>query len=136
MDGSCKATQNSKIYAVDDYGIIAGETDMMNELYNYGPIACGINSTGLANYVNGTLKYNNQSGNRIDHFVFVYGWGVDNGTKYWKVKNSWGSAWGENGHFKIEKGKNFLGIESQCFWGNPLDTWTDDIRNKTMPNAV
>lgn len=49
---------------------------MMDEISQYGPIACGINSTGLSNYTNGTIKFNNQTGNRIDHYVLVYGWGV------------------------------------------------------------
>ena len=97
-------------------------------------MACGINSSGLLNYTSGIIKSNNLSTNRHDHFVLVFGYGVENETKYWKVKNSWGSAWGENGYFRIEKGKNVLGIESSCSWGNPLDTWTEDIRNKTAPN--
>lgn len=77
---------------------------MMDEIHKYGPIACGINSTILNNYTNlsGIIKANGDNSARIDHYVLVYGWGVDeNKTKYWKVKNSWGSAWGINGHFKI-----------------------------------
>lgn len=110
---------------------------MMEEIYQYGPIACGINSTVLNNYTSasGIIKSGKWDQNRINHYVLVYGWGVDNGTKYWKAKNSWGSAWGNNGHFKIEKGKNAYGIESKCHWGSPFDTWTNDIRNKTVPNT-
>jgi len=65
----------------------------------------------------------------------VYGWGPENGTKFWKVKNSCGSAFRINVTFIIERGKNVYGIESKCSWASPLDTWTDDIRNKTVPNA-
>lgn len=79
---------------------------MMDEIYYFGPIVCGINSTILNYYTNltGIIRANNESSGsaRIDHHVLVYGWGIDeNKTKYWKVKNSWGSAWGINGHFKI-----------------------------------
>ena len=35
--------------------------------------------------------------------VLCYGWGVDNGVKYWKLANSWGTQWGFNGVFKILK---------------------------------
>ena len=37
----------------------------------------------------------------IDHYVTVVGWGIENRTKYWFVKNSRGSHWGEKGFFKI-----------------------------------
>ena len=82
----------------------------------------------------GILKNNNASSNRIDHYVVVYGWGIENGTKFWRVRNSWGSSFGENGTFRIERGKNVYGIESMCSWANPLDTWTNDVRNKTVPS--
>ena len=31
------------------------------------------------------------------HAVKLLGWGVENGTKYWLLANSWNTDWGENG---------------------------------------
>ncbi|VDO19293.1 unnamed protein product [Heligmosomoides polygyrus] len=46
------------------------------------------------------------------HAVKIIGWGVQNGTKYWTVANSWNTDWGEDGgYFRILRGNNQCGIE-------------------------
>ncbi|CAF3481443.1 unnamed protein product [Rotaria sp. Silwood2] len=53
-----------------------------------------------------------------NHAVVIVGYGVDTttGIPYWKVRNSWGSWWGESGYFKIRLGVNMCGIESGPFY--------------------
>ncbi|XP_026234844.1 pro-cathepsin H-like isoform X1 [Anabas testudineus] len=47
----------------------------------------------------------------VNHAVLAVGYGIEeNGTPYWIVKNSWGTAWGKDGYFWIERGKNMCGL--------------------------
>jgi len=51
-------------------------------------------------------------GTNTDHGVAIVGYGVDNGTPYFTVRNSWGSSWGENGYIRMKMGDNVCGLAS------------------------
>nr|GMC69448.1 cysteine proteinase 3-like [Ipomoea batatas] len=46
----------------------------------------------------------------VNHVVLAVGYGVENGTLYWLIKNSWGEDLGNHGYFKMEMGKNTCSV--------------------------
>ena len=118
-DYPCHAVQNYTKYYVDEYGEVNGEVNMMKEIYARGPITCGIAvPNDLLDYKGGI--YEDKTGDHgLCHAVSVVGWGEENGVKYWIVRNSWGTFWGENGWFRVVRGVDNLGIESECQWAVP-----------------
>lgn len=102
---------------------------MMQEIHQRGPIACGIAvPDSLEDYTGGI--YEDTTGDQnIVHDISVVGYGEENGEKFWTVRNSWGSHWGESGFVRVVRGKNNIAIESDCAWATPLDTWTKDERH-------
>ncbi|XP_073706412.1 pro-cathepsin H-like [Garra rufa] len=57
---------------------------------------------------------------KVNHAVLAVGYAEQNGTPYWIVKNSWGTSWGINGYFYIERGKNMCGLAACSSYPLPL----------------
>jgi C1A family cysteine protease len=49
-------------------------------------------------------------GRQLNHAVLIVGYGVQSGVRYWIVKNWWGADWGEQGYFRIRRGRKTCGI--------------------------
>ena len=62
-------------------------------------VAIDASSSTFNQYTTGVIT--SGCGTSIDHAVVAVGYGTENGTDYFLVRNSWGSTWGDNGFVKI-----------------------------------
>jgi cathepsin X len=121
--GTCWAQQNYTRYFVDQFNDVDGVDSIMAEIATRGPVAAGVDATVLEDYTGGIITQTQPSS--INHIVSLVGYGTENGVDYWIGRNSWGQYWGEQGWFRIIRGRNALGIESWVTWATPKKTWQD-----------
>jgi len=127
-DSDAAAPHND--FAADKYSYqgetitVKGEAGIQQAIMAGGPVEVSFSVfEDFENYESGV--YHHVTGNSIGaHAVKIVGWGVDSGSKYWKVANSWNPYWGEKGFFRIIRGTNEGGIEAKAIASSPTATWT------------
>lgn len=113
----CSDNSEMKMYKAKEAHTFSNIESIKAELMANGPI-----QTGFMVYKD-FLKYKSgvytQESNEFvgGHAVKIVGWGTDNGIEYWKVANSWGPTWGEEGFFRIKQGID--NIDTNCMAGTP-----------------
>jgi cathepsin B len=113
------AYEDDKWYASSVYGVSSSETAIMNEIYQHGSVEISFTVyEDFLNYKSGV--YHHVQGSALGgHAVKMVGWGVENGTKYWILVNSWNEGWGENGAWRMVRGRNECGVEGSVVAGLP-----------------
>jgi cathepsin X len=118
---------------VENYGTTdATDLDaLMSEVYTNGPIACYMyaHSDSFEDYTGGIITDATQYPG-ITHVVVLVGWGHDDATNldYWVVRNSFGTYWGEQGFYRVERGINAFNMETGvCEWATPTQDSVDAL---------
>jgi cathepsin L len=81
-------------------------TALMNAIATVGPVAVSVDASSWSGYSSGVFNGCNQVNPDIDHAVILYGYGEENGQKYWLIRNSWSPSWGEKGFIRILRTDN------------------------------
>jgi cathepsin F len=114
VEGACK--YNSSLGLIKDSGftkVSRNETTIAGVLASVGPLAVGLNSGPLQFYKRGILNPSICNPYHIDHAVLLVGYGTEDETPYWTLKNSWGPEWGENGYFRMIRGTGKCGVNKE-----------------------
>jgi C1A family cysteine protease len=109
QDGTCmKCTPVAKISSYVD--VTPNNTEALMTAVVQQPVSVAVEADGLdwQFYSGGVVT--DSCGLNLDHGVLVVGYGTDYTSQpldFWKVKNSWGEGWGENGYIRIGRGDKF-----------------------------
>jgi len=75
---------------------------VMNHIATVGPLAISVAASSFKDYTGGVYDGCNYDENiGLNHGVQLVGYGSEDGTDFWIVRNSWGSAWGESGYIRL-----------------------------------
>jgi len=119
VNGTCyyNSTMASVAVVGGSVNITVGdENELLKAVFLNGPVSIAYEVVSdFRDYKTGVYHSTicNNTADDVNHAVLAVGFGHQDGMDYWIVKNSWGTAWGDNGFFKIQRGVNMCGI-SNC----------------------
>lgn len=112
------STSCTNVVTVGGYEAVPeGDEDALVDALRLAPVAVAIeaDTTNFQLYQSGV--YDNPdcfSKGQVDHGVLLVGFGNDDtGTPFYKLKNSWGTTWGESGYMRLARGGNICGVASE-----------------------
>lgn len=111
FNGTCSGEADPKWYWGGAAGV-SGEANMLTYLAQgismYATFNTYSNFMSLRDYSIYTATEGPVKGG---HAVVLIGYGIDSGTKYWIMQNSWGTWWGSEGYARFLRGTNLAEIE-------------------------
>jgi cathepsin C len=112
-----KRYRASRHHYVGGYYGASDADSIKKELVERGPVVMSFEpKEDFMYYKSGVYRSGaekiHQEWEQVDHAVLLIGYGVEEKHKYWTMQNSWGTDWGEDGYFRMERGQDESGCES------------------------
>ena len=112
--GECEAKQHSRVFNLLKGYVRIDEHDPshIRQALHSTVVPSAVNANELTFYKSGVFD-KQDCRTEVNHAVVIVGFGEEAGKKYWKVRNTWGQAWGERGYFRLlrsDSGEGICGI--------------------------
>jgi cathepsin F len=92
------------------------EEGLAAALTRNGPLSLSLDASAMHHYAGGVDDPVTRGPDaacqavHVNHAVLLVGYGVEKGVSYWRIKNSWGTTFGEAGYYRIARGSNKCGL--------------------------
>ncbi|XP_024312209.1 oryzain alpha chain isoform X2 [Brachypodium distachyon] len=101
---SCDANKrNRKAVTIDDYEDLRMNEKSLQKAVSNQPVSVAIEAGGRDFQLYKSGIFTGTCGTDLDHATTIVGYGSENGTDYWIVKESYGTSWGESGYARMER---------------------------------
>lgn len=108
-NGRCSFQARTAKVKVLSHGSVSSESKMKGYVGSTAPLSICHYTGGWSSYKSGIMT---SCGSGGGHCTQIVGYGDENSLSYWKIRNSWGSRFGEAGHIRIQSGKGLCRITS------------------------
>lgn len=141
---TCRQLSCTPVTGIRGYkNVMPRDEDALQDAVAQQPVTVGV-SAGMPVfqlYKDGVFDHPLSSSMALDHAMVVIGYGTTKqGINYWKLKNSWGTTWGQEGFMLMKRGVNMAGIAIMPSYpigvGDPTKIAAEEAANaKPVPNA-
>ncbi|KAI9120095.1 hypothetical protein K1719_009064 [Acacia pycnantha] len=105
VDGSCNANEEGNhVASIKGYeDVPANSEQALQKAVVNQPVSVAIDASGSDFQFYKSGIFTGSCGTELDHGVTAVGYGVNDSSEYWLVKNSWGTEWGEEGYIRMQR---------------------------------
>ena len=109
---TCSLVKDSQVLSY--YDVPASSDDEMMKALTQQPVSVAIQADQRDFQLYSGGVFTGSCGTNLDHGVLAVGYGTEQSTDYYLVKNSWSTSWGDDGYIKLGRGSEYNNGDGQC----------------------